>query len=79
MDSPRRTLVTYSPASQRGLARGNDPFEFTAGDAWRLLVRELSAFGVVGAVCFVLDLGLFQLLYVHTGLGAVTRQAGLDR
>jgi putative flippase GtrA len=38
---------------------------------WRLLVRELSGFGVVGAVCFAIDLGLFQLLYEHTSAGAV--------
>jgi putative flippase GtrA len=38
---------------------------------WRIFLRELSAFGVVGAVCFVLDLGIFQLLYVHTGMGPV--------
>jgi putative flippase GtrA len=36
------------------------------------LVKELGAFGVVGGVCFVVDVGLFQLLYVHVGLGAVT-------
>ncbi|MCW2584210.1 MAG: conserved rane protein of unknown function [Klenkia sp.] len=39
---------------------------------WRLLLKELSAFGVVGAACLVLDLGLFQLLYGHLGVGAVT-------
>ena len=38
---------------------------------WRLLLKEISAFGVVGAVCFVLDIGLFQLLYVHLGVDAV--------
>jgi putative flippase GtrA len=38
---------------------------------WRLLLKELSAFGVVGAVCFALDLGLFQVLYTSTGFGAV--------
>jgi putative flippase GtrA len=38
---------------------------------WRLLVKELSAFGVVGAFCFVLDLGLFQALYAGAGFGAV--------
>ena len=38
----------------------------------RHLVKELSAFGVVGAVCFVIDVGLFQLLYAHVGVGAVT-------
>jgi putative flippase GtrA len=40
--------------------------------SWRLLVKELSAFGVVGAVCFVIDVGLFQLFYAHYELGAVT-------
>ena len=43
-----------------------------AGLTWRLLLKELSAFGVVGAVCLVIDLGLFQLLYAHAGIGAVT-------
>ena len=42
------------------------------GTTWRLLLKELSAFGIVGAVCFVLDVALFQVLYVHAGLGAVT-------
>jgi putative flippase GtrA len=37
----------------------------------RLLVKELGAFGVVGAVCFVLQIGCFQLLYAHLGQGAV--------
>lgn len=41
-------------------------------DSWRVLLREISAFGVVGATCFVLDLALFQLFYVHLGVGAVT-------
>jgi len=39
---------------------------------WRLLLKELSAFGVVGGVCFVIDVVLFQLLYAHVELGAVT-------
>ena len=42
------------------------------GTTWRLLLKELSAFGVVGAVCFVIDVALFQFLYVHADLGAVT-------
>jgi putative flippase GtrA len=42
-----------------------------AGTTWRLLLKEVSAFGVVGAACFVLDVGLFQLLYAHLGVGAV--------
>jgi putative flippase GtrA len=40
--------------------------------ASRHRVRELSAFGVVGASCFLIDVGLFQLLYAQVGLGAVT-------
>jgi putative flippase GtrA len=39
---------------------------------WRLLLKELSGFGVVGAVCFFIDILLFQLLYAHVGWGAVT-------
>jgi putative flippase GtrA len=39
---------------------------------WRLLLKELSAFGVVGAVSFALDLLVFQGLYGHLGVGAVT-------
>jgi putative flippase GtrA len=41
-------------------------------DSGRLIVKELGAFGVVGACCFAIDLALFQLLYAHVGLGAVT-------
>jgi putative flippase GtrA len=33
------------------------------GTTWRLLLKELGAFGVVGAVAFVVDVGTFQLLY----------------
>jgi putative flippase GtrA len=42
------------------------------GTTWRLLLKELSAFGIVGAVCFAIDIVLFQLLYAHAGRGAVT-------
>ena len=42
------------------------------GATWRLLLKELGAFGVVGAVCFVIDIALFQLCYAHLGTGAVT-------
>ncbi|MGY1621901.1 GtrA family protein [Geodermatophilus sp. SYSU D00965] len=42
-----------------------------AGTTWRLLLKEVSAFGVVGAACFVLDVGLFQLLYATLGVDAV--------
>lgn len=40
--------------------------------AWQRLGRELSAFGIVGVTCFVLDVVLFQLLYASVGVGAVT-------
>jgi putative flippase GtrA len=40
--------------------------------SWRLVLKELSAFGVVGGVCFLIDVGLFQVLYAHLGTGAVT-------
>ena len=39
---------------------------------WRLLLKEVSAFGVVGLACFLLDVGLFQLCYDVLGTGAVT-------
>lgn len=35
------------------------------------LIRELSAFGIVGAACFLVDLAVFQVLYAHVGLEAV--------
>jgi len=34
-------------------------------------VRHVGAFGVVGGVCFVIEVVLFQLLYGHVGMGAV--------
>jgi putative flippase GtrA len=37
-----------------------------------LIVRELGAFGVVGATAFLVDVGLFQLLYAGAGLDPVT-------
>jgi putative flippase GtrA len=37
-----------------------------------MVIKELGAFGVVGATCFAIDLALFQVLYAHVGLGAVT-------
>ena len=34
-------------------------------------VREMAAFGVVGIVCFFIDVSLFQLLYALVGVDAV--------
>lgn len=42
------------------------------GSRVRRRLRELGAFGVVGGVAFVVDVGLFQLLYGHLDVGAVT-------
>jgi putative flippase GtrA len=46
----------------------------TGGRARRRL-KELGAFGTVGGFAFLLDIGLFQLLYGHLGVGAVTAKA----
>jgi putative flippase GtrA len=42
------------------------------GGRARRRLKELGAFGVVGAFAFVVDVGLFQLLYGHLDVGAVT-------
>jgi putative flippase GtrA len=34
-------------------------------------IRELAAFGVVGGVCFLVDVAVFQFLYAHAGADAV--------
>jgi putative flippase GtrA len=39
--------------------------------SWRLLLKEVGAFGVVGVASLLIDLGLFQVLYAHAGTGAV--------
>jgi putative flippase GtrA len=38
---------------------------------WRLLAKELGAFGVVGGACFLLDVALFHVLYAVVGTDAV--------
>ncbi len=43
-----------------------------SGGRVRRRLRELGAFGVVGGFAFVVDVGLFQLLYGHLDVGAVT-------
>ena len=42
------------------------------GGRARLRLKELGAFGVVGGIAFVVDIGLFQLLYGYLEVGAVT-------
>lgn len=42
------------------------------GSRARRRLKELGAFGVVGAIAFAVDISLFQLLYGHLDVGAVT-------
>ena len=39
--------------------------------SWRVLLKEVTAFGAVGAFCLVLDLGVFNLL-LHLNIGVLT-------
>lgn len=39
--------------------------------SWRLLLKEISAFGVVGIVNFAVDLGIYQLMYAQLHQGAL--------
>jgi putative flippase GtrA len=39
---------------------------------WRIIVKELSAFGVVGAVNLAVDVGIFNALHFGAGLGPLT-------
>jgi putative flippase GtrA len=39
--------------------------------SWRVLLKEVTAFGAVGAFCLVLDLGVFNLL-LHMDVGVLT-------
>jgi putative flippase GtrA len=41
-------------------------------NSWRLLAKEIAAFGAVGGVSFVIDVGLFNFLQVHEGWGPIT-------
>ena len=38
--------------------------------SWRILLKEVAAFGAIGAISLVIDLGLFNLLYHHGTLKA---------
>ncbi len=42
------------------------------GTPWRVLAKEISAFGVVGVVNLFVDVGLFNLLHFRVGLGPTT-------
>ncbi len=40
-------------------------------DTWRILLKELSAFGVVGGINFALDVAIFQMMYDVIGADAL--------
>jgi putative flippase GtrA len=78
--SPHTEEVTNVRVPQAGSWRGHPPRLYTDRVAllarlttpWQLIVKELSAFGVVGAVNFCVDLGIFNLLHFHYGVGVLT-------
>lgn len=39
---------------------------------WRVLLKEISAFGVVGVINLFVDIGLFNLVHFQVGLGPTT-------
>jgi len=53
-------MTTLRPSHLRGYLR----------TSWRILLKELTAFGVVGAMAFVIDLGIFTWLTPHGALKA---------
>jgi putative flippase GtrA len=42
------------------------------GTPWRVLLKEISAFGVVGVINLFVDIGLFNLVHFQIGLGPTT-------
>jgi putative flippase GtrA len=63
---------TPASGSYSGQVTLEEALRRRVGTTWQMLLKELSAFGVVGAIAFAMELGLFQLFYAHAGLGAVT-------
>jgi putative flippase GtrA len=53
-------MTTIRPASLREHLRSS----------WRILLKEVTAFGLVGALAFVIDLGVFTWLAPHGALKA---------
>lgn len=61
---PASTMTTLRPSSLRDRLRGS----------YRILAKEIAAFGAIGALAFVIDVGLFTLLTSawHAALKAKT-------
>jgi putative flippase GtrA len=70
-DYPVPSTGPRSPV-QSDIVQWAETVRVRMGTTWRLLLKEVSAFGIVGACCFAIDVVLFQLLYVQAELGAVT-------
>ena len=67
----RPASATQDPHVQFEIVPLAETLRRRAHAAWRLVVTEISGFGVVGGLAFLVDLGVFQLIYVHTDAGAV--------
>ncbi len=39
---------------------------------WQTLVHEVAKFGIVGAICYVIDFGLFNVFHFGLGWGPIT-------
>jgi len=51
--------------------RGPTTITLRLRHTWRVLLKELSAFGLVGAINFTLDVAIFQLMYAVVGADAL--------
>ncbi len=58
-------MTTLRPSVLRDQLRGS----------WRILAKEIAAFGVVGALAFAIDIGLFTWLTHSLDLGALKSKA----
>lgn len=54
--------MTASPTTSR--------LRYYLRDSWRVLLKEISAFGLIGAFAFVIDIGIFSWLAPHGALKA---------
>ena len=45
---------------------------------WQTLVHEIAKFGIVGAFCYVIDVGLFNVFHFGWGWGPITSKTLVD-
>lgn len=70
-DYPVPGIDPQSPVESAGV-QWAESVRIRLATTWRLLLKELSAFGIVGAACFAIDVAMFQFFYAYAGIGAVT-------